>query len=624
MKKFVAVAVFAFAFAFAAVASAVSATEIYTPATGFLKVGSGMGAKVAQMPNVMAAQTALNACTGSNLVVDGKFGPLTTGVFKAFQASKGIAADGVIGPITAGQLAACSTTTTPGNPSTPSTTINGTQGSIESSDVAASDESEINEGESDVEIYAVDFELDDDGDLAVQSVDVWFAATTTGSESNDPTDYFKTVSLLVDGKEIKSVDADSSSDWSDDTDGNVDTSNTGEEYRIRFTGLNFVMEADETTKLSVAVSAANTIDGDDDGETWNVAFGNIRTIDGSGFMSEYNESTDLEDSFTIGSNAEEADLTVREGDNSPEATVISVDESNDTNDVTIYAFEIEEDNNVDATIEEMTLTFAITDPSGGVAVSNESAVIRRAYIYQGTNKVGDEAMTASGVVVFDNMNIEIDGNDTEEFTVRVDLEDTNNDARYDQGTLVEVEVTSVDKAEDANGNDEDEMSVTVSGASEEHELRTEGVMLKLISVNEERSKGDASVTGSTDKGTFTIVFEAKAFGADQRIDKTTAEGVAASTTAGQGVLFSTTADDVVTSSLTSSTTDTEDNSNVFELDENATRRFTLTVVVTSTDDLSKVVLETLNYGSATNNTNAEFYTFNLDEFKTDELFLETY
>ena len=57
MKKFMisSVAVFA-AFAFAGSVSAVSATEIYTPASGFLKYGSGMGAKVSQMSNVMAAQ----------------------------------------------------------------------------------------------------------------------------------------------------------------------------------------------------------------------------------------------------------------------------------------------------------------------------------------------------------------------------------------------------------------------------------------------------------------------------------------------------------------------------------------------------------------------------------------
>ncbi len=115
MKKFmISSAVFALAFAISATtAGAVYQSDIYTMASGYLKVGSGYGAKASQNANVKAAQTALNACvSGSNLVIDGKFGPLTKGVFMTFQASKGIKVDGIIGPVTAAQLAACSTGTT--------------------------------------------------------------------------------------------------------------------------------------------------------------------------------------------------------------------------------------------------------------------------------------------------------------------------------------------------------------------------------------------------------------------------------------------------------------------------------------------------------------------------------
>jgi hypothetical protein len=68
MKKIMisSVAAFALLAGFAGSASAVSATEIYTPSTGFLKYGSGMGAKVSQMSNVMAAQMALNACVSNS------------------------------------------------------------------------------------------------------------------------------------------------------------------------------------------------------------------------------------------------------------------------------------------------------------------------------------------------------------------------------------------------------------------------------------------------------------------------------------------------------------------------------------------------------------------------------
>nr|MBP9821563.1 hypothetical protein [Candidatus Paceibacterota bacterium] len=75
VKFSLAAVVVAFAFSFAAIASAVSASAIYTPSSGYLMVGSGMGDKAYQAPNVVSAQMALNACVpGTSLVLDGKFG----------------------------------------------------------------------------------------------------------------------------------------------------------------------------------------------------------------------------------------------------------------------------------------------------------------------------------------------------------------------------------------------------------------------------------------------------------------------------------------------------------------------------------------------------------------------
>lgn len=575
---------------------------------------------------VMAMQNALNASGFSVGTADGAFGNMTAAGVRSFQAAKNLPVDGLFGNMSGAALAnhcAASVVVNPGSPTTPTTPAGLTgQGTINDMSVGSSDESEMNEGDTDVEIYAVDVELDDNGDLMVQSVDVWFSETDGGGHSQKPWDYFSEVTLMVDGSKVASMDADSSSDWSSVvTDGglvnqgNISTVNTSREYRMRFTGLNFVMESDETTVISVAVSSVNNIDSDDDGATWNVDLGDMRVVDGTGFMT--NENYNVADSFSINSSAEEADINVRDSNDSPDAQVIKVHKTNDTNGVTIYGFEIREENNVDVNIEEMTLTF--------VTPGDENTIIKRAYIYQGSNKVGDESMTADGVVVFDNMDIDVDGNDTEKFTVRVDLEDTNNGARYAEGATISVSVTSIDLFTDANGNDEGDINESISGGGDTHELRTEGIMVELVSTTKAiTSAGDPATAGSTDKGTFTIVFDVTGFGSDQRLDKTTAEGVAASVVAGQGVLFSTTADTVITSSLTSSTTDTEDNVNVFELDENQKRRFTLTVVAESTDDLAEVVLETINFGTATNNTNASFYTFNLDEFKTGELFLNTY
>src|SRR3989344_1177782 len=78
--------------------------------------------------------------------------------------------------------------------------------------------------------------------------------------------------------------------------------------------------------------------------------------------------------------------------------------------------------------------------------------------------------------------------------------------------------------------------------------------------------------------------------------------------------------------LTSTTSDTEDTVNTFEVDEDTTRTFTLTVNVTDNDDAdtgnyAEVAFESINWGAADDDTNANYYTFGLNEFKTDSLFL---
>jgi hypothetical protein len=160
----------------------------------------------------------------------------------------------------------------------------------------------------------LEVEMDDEGDLMVQSIDVWFASTDGGSQSQEPWDYFEEITLLVDGEEVDSMDVDSESDWSSDSDGQIGVATTGEEYRLRFTNLDFVLESDQTIDISLNVTVGNVIDGDDDGETWNVAISQLRTVDGTGFVT--NEAVDTtgastyEDSFTVNANAEEASIDV--------------------------------------------------------------------------------------------------------------------------------------------------------------------------------------------------------------------------------------------------------------------------------------------------------------------------
>ncbi|HQV64860.1 MAG TPA: peptidoglycan-binding domain-containing protein, partial [Candidatus Paceibacterota bacterium] len=228
MKKIMISTVAAFAFlAIAGTVSAVNATEIYSSSTGFLKVGSGMGAKAYQNVNVKAAQTALNTCVpGSNLVVDGKFGPLTTGVFKAFQASKGIKVDGIIGSDTAAKLAACSGSMVIDNGST---VMSGTEGYL-SNDVklGAYNSTKVMEGDRDKVVFGFEV-LAKDADQKIDGLSIALT-NSNGASSKKITRYASEISVWLDGKEIgrKSV-----SNYSSDS---------SDVYTYRFTGMTGVIK----------------------------------------------------------------------------------------------------------------------------------------------------------------------------------------------------------------------------------------------------------------------------------------------------------------------------------------------------------------------------------------------
>lgn len=511
---------------------------------------------------------------------------------------------------------ACPTTPTPGGGNFDPN--GGTQGSINSFDLGSRDDTEALEGENDVEIYAVDVDMNDDGPLMVTSADVWFSEVNGAPSSSKPWDYFTEVSLMLNGDVIATQDADSSGDWSSYTNGNINAAGSTREYRMRFSNLDGVLDSDEITKLSVAVSVMNNLDSDDEAAEWFVELGQVRVLDESGFSvnenTDFNTTTTLEESFTMGG-AEEAEVEISDADDDVDAQVIEVNKTSNTNGVHIYSFDIEEKNNVDVNIEELTLEFDTSD------VPND--VFRRASLWIDGDKVSaDKTVPGSGVTVFNNLDIDVDGDTTVTVDVMVDLYDTNNGGRYAEGTTISVEVDDASFImTDANGNDEDDIAVNGTAESNVHELRTEGIMLDFTNATVTVQNADPGTTGSMDRGTFKINFTATAFGADKRVDHSCE--LDDGNTAGQGVEFtkSDASATLVSCILTSSSTDNEDNGFVFELDKGVTRNLTLTVVIDGDNDFVEVALASVNWGAAVDNTNANYYTFNLGDFKTGPVFL---
>jgi hypothetical protein len=521
----------------------------------------------------------------------------------------------------------CSTTTGGGG-----TVNDGTEGSVDNYSLGSPEDTEVLEGQDDVEIYAVDVELADDGDLSLDRVDVWFSQTATASD--DPWDYFTDVSLLVGGKVVATEDADSSSDWSEESNGEISTGSTDNEYRMRFSGLHAILESGETTAVSVAVSLVNNLDSADEDASWSIEVDDdagFRFTDGTGFtFTDAVGDNSLEDAFTIGA-ADEAVVEVSLSEDSPDASVVEISKTADTNDVHIATYTLEETQGVDVNITEITVDITIVDPAGGVDPAGAGTVVKRAMLVVDGDVVGTETVPATAdteAIIFDGLDIDLDGDSELDVEVHVDIDDTNESAtpdRFDEGTTVNADDLDVTEFEDANGNDENDIAVTEGPISDAHELRSEGIMVEFVSASETRS-AVADASGESDTGEFKIAFDVTAFGDDMRVDKSCEAAGADATGQGTEYTLTITAANTTGWSISciqsASSSDSEDTGDTFEIDEDTTRRITLTVNVTPDEDsFVELSVSSINWGTETDDTNTNYYNFNLDDFKTDSIFL---
>ncbi len=687
MKKFIMVATLAFTLVLTGtvlVKTASAAQFVYQG--GLLKVGSH-GTQVMDLQECLAR---LGNNPESN--IDGSFGPITRGAVMAFQAENGVVVDGIIGPVTgplytnacaAGSTAypaGCTSTegysTTTGEScsdgavtgdlpagctavDTPmyspengqrcvlgengsSTGFEGTEGSVKSYSLGAADETEALEGQRDVEVYAADVELDNDGDLGLQRLDVWFSNSDSGSDLK-PWKYFKSVSLLVDGDEVATLSADSSSDWSDYSNGNINAGGTSKEYRMRFNGIDKVFKSDKTTTISIAVTMQNTIDSANDSARWYINMDNdsgFRWVDGTGFVFSEGAAVadDLEDSFTVGGE-ETATIDLSVSTNNPDPAVILVGTSSDTNDKTAAIYNVEETQDIDVTIDTINVGVTVTDPSGGADLTGKGAgtIIKKAYLVVNGDVIGSETVPNSETftnntgddvtetITFDNLNWDLSGDTNKDVKVVFDFDDTNDGARYDEGTTVQVDNFAITELEDANGNDEGDISdiSTNPGAGNVDTLRTEGIDASNFTVSYDNTE---NTSGSIVSQIFTIGWDVEATGDDAYIPMTVSR--AASTT--DGIAFqiedtsntAKTVGEIATNTAFSSdadvSTNTDTNTSYFLVKKGSSNHFTLEVTATAgtaTGYVRAQLLE-MNFADTADTSDVNFDFEPLQDYQT--------
>lgn len=463
--------------------------------------------------------------------------------------------------------------------------LGGDEGSIESVDSASGDESNLEEGQ---EGGVFGFDVEIEGDVEINRIDFYTElddnSVGTGA-SDDADDYFVRAFLMVDGDEVAEIDVD---DFKDDNYSQISATSNDEEYRLRFSGLDLVFEDGDEPEFQLGFEVLGSLDSSDLQADWVVELDSIRFEDGEGWTdSEIN--INMEDSF--GFDAEEtAELSVSEASSNPDPSVIKVDDDTDeTDDVTVFVFNIEEENGVDVTVEDLTIT--ATTSYTGAAGTNAGAIIASAALFVDGDELDSENVPANGVINFENLGLEIDADDDVDVEVALTFEGNDGESAYAEGAMVRVSFTSIDEAEDANGNDEGDMTTSGTPAGELHELRTQGVFAEIVSVDTDKNDDDT-------RADFEIKFDLTAFEEDFYVGSTSA-----------AVTFHIEEDNVPVSTSTtaslSSTADEESTGN-FKIDKNQTETFTLSV--TLDPDVAgsyRLVIDSVEYSAADDDTLAD-------------------
>ena len=580
MKKFI------FGLALALVLASASSASAYTY-TRDLTIGAS-GADVVALQDMLVAGGYLVMPAG---VSKGYFGALTQSAVAKWQAAVGITpAAGYFGPISRAKASAAVTTTTT---TTDTESLSGGDGDFKSFKVLGTRSSEDVFGGSSDKVFGVEF-IAKDSDLKVDRVEL-MASSTSGIVTK-PWKVLDEVAVYNGSKKIADIDASDSDNWDE-------TASGSKIYTIKLAGISSIVKEGNKAKLYVEVTAQDNLESTDLGN-WNISLtdNGLRAINAEGYdVTEGNDTATK--SFSLkATEAGDVSVTVDENDNEDQS--VSVDDNSDTNDVFAYVAAVKSKtgtNNVDSV--DVTLSSptseSLTDMIGTV------------YLLIDGDEVGSES--AASTVSFDDLDYDIEEGDKIDFEVRLDLNDTNDGVRYQNGDSVKVTGLTVNYIDQ---NDDDKTASTnVAG----------GVLtLSTTTLNVSPASVSAKVLGNDAKGEFKVAFKVTA-PADEDVylpvtfSSTYVDVINASTNA------TTTATTTLTFARTSGGSDYS--ASYYKVTSGNTATFTLTATVDNTNGGArslKVGVTGVQYKVGSTGASTEVYTSGVDEdYRTDSVYLET-
>lgn len=591
----------------------VTASAAYDFGPSTLKVGS-------RGQYVMNVQTVVGATP-----VDGVFGNMTKAKVMAWQASNGLTADGVVGPATknkmnAGSYSGNTNTTCPAGQFDPmtgkacgSTTTGGSTGGALTGGAGTVDEykllssptnnREVGEDEEDVKVLGLSVEADG-SDLSVTAMKLVFDEST--GATSDFEDYATEVSVWYDSKEVARLDAD---EFNDDNNWSKTVSLSGA-----------VVKDGEVGKFYVAVSGVGNLDSSDKGDKWTLDVTSVRYMDAQGaLVSEDPTLSARTFSFETLATANDLELKLSESSSNPDAQMIDVDDSDATDNVVLLKTTLKAIGG-DIDLKEMTVdvTPAGTGDASEIASSYVLKVDGEEFSVDSTDctVIGDCDGTGTSTLVsylFDDIDMVIEEGDTVNVEV---LANVNGTSDYAEGDSLIATIDNDDTtAEDSSGEELAAADLTGSVTGEEQAFRSSGIQVKFVSSTATKTAGDPGATTPTsDEGGFSITFDVTAFDTDAYLDKTAPDETGTDTSDiddnGAGTLVAT---------LTAKNTLT--GTNGYKIAEGTTERFTIDAhTLATTSGYFKLQINDLMYALTDINGNLT-YNFNLDEFKTDQLYL---
>lgn len=536
----------------------------------------------------------------------GYFGAQTQSALAAYQAASGISpASGYFGPITRAKVNAAGGSTGSTGGSTSNGDLSGGEASLGVVTSSSGDDDEAEEGATgDV----AEFEFDvDDADIEISRIDLEFAFQgATSTEESEPWNTFDTITILDEnGDEIASEDVSEEDDWLEED--NIP-------YAFRFSGLDWVIEGDETAKFTVQVEVQGSVDGADTTIPWTVDVANdgVRGIDGEGLDQYTGEAGDSDAvSFDIVEEGQGEALNVNTSSEDPDSTTLEVKDDASSDWYTVFVFDLEAE---ESDIEVDTIPVDFTVSSGELV----SSMINDAKLVIDGEEFDDFDFTTAGDE-FGSTTFDIDGDlviDADsEVTVEVMVKfAAANGTNFDQGDTIAASVVGAN----IDGDGSDSVTGTGNATGETHTLAVDGLMAELVETDV-----DVNTDATPDTGTFKITIALTAFGDDVYVkattttEDTTLSAVGASTGWNYDLTGTTTT--ASTDSTVDSTADTTTSGGLdyFEINEGDTEEFTLTVVGSSvTSIFSQLKLGAIQYGTTTADAFAQTLYVEENDYKT--------